>query len=132
MDLASGQTSAKYFCWVTLIPPRTACLSLRRYNASYVRTVVHVTRSQMYAHAYGHRSCVSVGDKVAEISIYLRAKASPSLFSPHFSFRSASCRAKEGSAGCRLAPIAAINRRSFSRERIVERATMNPATSPGR
>lgn len=75
---------------------------------------------------------VSVSDKVAGISIYLRVKASPfHHFFPVPCFRSASCREKDP-AGCRLAPIATINRCSFSRERIVERATMSLETSPRR
>lgn len=45
------------------------------------RTVVHVTRPRMYAQTATHRSYVSVGDKVAGISIYLRAKAAPLLSS---------------------------------------------------
>lgn len=80
------------------------------------RTVVHVTQSRMYAQAVTHWSYVSVGDKVAGISIYLRAKAalfflfvpvslclSFSLLlavSPRFSFRSTSRCEKEGPAGC--------------------------------
>lgn len=127
-DLASGQVSAKYFCWITLRMPSRMTRPLLLF--------VHITQIMLGLSCtlrdHAHRSYVPVGDKVTGISIYLRVKTSPPLpVSSRFSFRSASCREKDA-AGCRLAPIATINRCSFSRERIVERATMSLATSPGR
>lgn len=68
-DLASGQTSAKYFCWITLrMPSRMTRLLL----------FVHITRVMPALSRPLHRSCVPIGDKVTGISIYLRVKTSPS------------------------------------------------------
>lgn len=110
-----------------LLPPRSK-------RELYSRAVVRVARSRTRTHTQP-RIYVSVGDKVAGISIYLRAKASlllpvspPCL--PPLDRRPAA--KKKVLRAADSAPIAAINRRSFSRERIVERATMSPATSPER